>query len=139
MGYAVVAMLVPLSYHYVVWDVLTIRGMALREIRSRHWFKIARKEIAVGFINGVVVALTTAVIVYFWTGSTGLPIVIGVSMIISMVIAGMAGAVIPIMLKAFGQDPAQSSSIVLTTVTDVFGFLSFLGLATVLGNALGTN
>ncbi len=116
---------------------VTIRGLALREIRASHWFKIARKEIAVGFINGVVVALTTAIIVYFWTGSTGLPIVIGVSMIVSMVIAGMSGAVIPILLKAFGQDPAQSSSIVLTTVTDVFGFLSFLGLATVLGSALG--
>ena len=116
---------------------VTIRGLALREIRAHHWFKIARKEIAVGFINGIVVALSTSVIVYFWTGSIGLPIVIGVSMIISMVIAGMSGAVIPILLKAFGQDPAQSSSIVLTTVTDVFGFLSFLGLATVLGSALG--
>ena len=116
---------------------VTIRGLALREIRSRHWFKIARKEIAVGFINGVAVALTTSIIVYFWTGSIGLPIVIGVSMVISMVIAGMSGAVIPIMLKAIGQDPAQSSSIVLTTVTDVFGFLSFLGLATVLGSVLG--
>jgi magnesium transporter len=116
---------------------VTIRGLALREIRTRHWIKIARKEMAVGFINGLAIALTTSIIVYFWTGSMGLPIVIGISMIISMVIAGTAGAVIPVMLKAFGQDPAQSSSIVLTTVTDVFGFLSFLGLATILGNALG--
>jgi magnesium transporter len=116
---------------------VTIRGLALREIRAQHWLKVARKEITVGFINGVVVALTTSVIVYFWTGSIGLPIVISVSMIVSMVIAGFSGAVIPIMLKVIGQDPAQSSSIVLTTVTDVFGFLSFLGLATVLGSALG--
>jgi magnesium transporter len=116
---------------------VTMRGLALREVRPRDWFKIARKEVAVGFINGIAIAFTTSIIVYFWTGSIGLPIVIGVSMIISMVIAGMSGAVIPIMLKAFGQDPAQSSSIVLTTVTDVFGFLSFLGLATVLGGVLG--
>jgi len=116
---------------------VTMRGLALREVRPRDWFKIARKEISVGFLNGVAIALTTSIIVYFWTGSIGLPVVIGVSMVISMVIAGMSGAVIPIMLHAFGQDPAQSSSIVLTTVTDVFGFLSFLGLATVLGSALG--
>jgi len=56
---------------------------------------------------------------------------------LSMVIAGFFGAIIPMMLQAFGQDPAQSSSIVLTTVTDVFGFLSFLGLATALATVLG--
>ncbi len=54
-----------------------------------------------------------------------------------MVIAGFSGAVVPIVLKAVGQDPAQSSSIVLTTITDIMGFLSFLGLATLLGSALG--
>jgi magnesium transporter len=57
-------------------------------------------------------------------------------MIFSMVIAGLAGAVIPVILKALGQDPAQSSSIILTTVTDVVGFLSFLGLATLLSGML---
>lgn len=116
---------------------VTIRGLALREIRPRHWFKVARKEVTVGFINGIAVALTTALIVYFWTGSIGLPIVIATSMVLSMVIAGLSGAIIPMVLQAFGQDPAQSSSIVLTTVTDVFGFLSFLGLATALATVLG--
>ena len=116
---------------------VTIRGLALREIRPRHWFKVARKEVTVGFINGLAVALTTALIVYFWTGSIGLPVVIATSMILSMVIAGLSGAIIPMVLQAFGQDPAQSSSIVLTTVTDVFGFLSFLGLATALATVLG--
>lgn len=115
---------------------VTMRGLALREIRARHWFRVARKEVTVGFINGWAVALTTAVIVFFWTSSSGLAAVIGISMVISMVIAGFSGAVIPIVLKAFGQDPAQSSSIILTTVTDVVGFLSFLGLATVLAAAL---
>ncbi len=116
---------------------VTIRGLALREIRPRHWFKVARKEVTVGFINGIAVALTTGLIVYFWTGSFGLPIVIATSMVLSMVIAGLSGAIIPMVLQASGQDPAQSSSIVLTTVTDVFGFLSFLGLATVLATVLG--
>ena len=116
---------------------VTIRGLALREVRPRDWFKVARKEVSVGFINGIAVALTTAIIVYFWTGSIGLPIVIATSMVLSMAIAGLSGAVIPMVLQALGQDPAQSSSIVLTTVTDVFGFLSFLGLATALASVLG--
>ncbi|MGB5529105.1 MAG: magnesium transporter, partial [Ignavibacteriaceae bacterium] len=116
---------------------VTIRGLALREVRPRDWFKVARKEVSVGFINGLAVALTTSIIVYFWADSSGLAIVIGTSMILSMVIAGLFGAVIPMVLQALGQDPAQSSSIVLTTVTDVFGFLSFLGLATALATVLG--
>jgi len=116
---------------------VTMRGLALREIQTNHWWKVARKEIAVGFINGVAVALTTSIIAYFWASSFGIALVIGTSMILSMVIAGFSGAVVPIVLKAFGQDPAQSSSIVLTTVTDIMGFLSFLGLATILGGALG--
>ena len=116
---------------------VTIRGLALREIRVSQWLRVARKEAAVGFINGVAVSLSTAIIVYFWASSMGLAVVIGVSMIISMVIAGFSGAVIPILLKSVGQDPAQSSSIVLTTVTDIVGFMSFLGLATVLGTILG--
>ena len=116
---------------------VTIRGLALREVRPRDWFKVARKEVGVGFFNGIAVALTTAIIVYFWADSSGLALVIGISMILSMVIAGFFGAIIPMMLQAFGQDPAQSSSIVLTTVTDVFGFLSFLGLATALATVLG--
>jgi magnesium transporter len=115
---------------------VTMRGLALREIRSRHWFRVASKEVAAGFINGIVVALSTSVIVYFWMSSFGLSVVIGVSMILSMVVAGLSGALIPIILKSLGQDPAQSSSIILTTVTDVVGFLSFLGLATVLADLL---
>jgi len=116
---------------------VTIRGLALREIRISQWLKVARKEMSVGFFNGVVVALTTSIVVYFWASSFGLAIVIGSSMVFSMVIAGFSGAVIPIFLKSIGQDPAQSSSIVLTTVTDIVGFMSFLGLATILRASLG--
>lgn len=116
---------------------VTMRGLALKEIRISQWFRVARKEITVGFINGIAVALTTGIIVYFWASSLGIAIVIGISMVLSMVIAGFAGAVIPVALKAVGQDPATSSSIILTTVTDICGFLSFLGLATALSTALG--
>ena len=116
---------------------VTMRGLALKEIRISQWFRVARKEMTVGFINGIAVALTTGIIVYFWASSLGIAIVIGISMVLSMVIAGLAGAIIPMGLKAIGQDPATSSSILLTTVTDICGFLSFLGLATLLSSALG--
>ena len=116
---------------------VTIRGLALKEIRISQWFRVARKEIMVGLINGIAVAITTGIIVYFWADSFGIALVIGISMVISMIIAGFAGAIIPIGLKAIGQDPATSSSIILTTVTDICGFLSFLGLASALSNVLG--
>lgn len=115
---------------------VTMRGLALREIRARHWFKVASKEVGVGFLNGCVVALTASFVVYLWMSSLGLALVLGVSMVFSMTIAGLSGALIPILLETFGQDPAQSSSIILTTVTDVFGFMSFLGLATLLAGML---
>ncbi|WP_136482236.1 magnesium transporter [Cognatitamlana onchidii] len=116
---------------------VTIRGLALREIRIGQWLRVAKKELAVGFINGIAVAITTGIVVYFWANSFGIALVIGISMILSMVIAGFSGAIIPIGLKAIGQDPATSSSIILTTVTDICGFLSFLGLASALSSVLG--
>ncbi len=115
---------------------VTMRGLALREIRVSQWARVVRKETAVAFINGWAVALTTALGVYVWSRSPGLALVIGSSMVISMVSAGLAGAAIPIVLTSIGRDPAQSSSIILTTVTDVVGFLSFLGIATLLSGML---
>jgi magnesium transporter len=117
---------------------VTMRGLALREIRLHHWLRISLKEVNVAMINGIAVALTTAAGVYVWSQSYGLALVIGVSMVISMVAAGFSGAVIPMILTALGQDPAQSSSIILTTVTDVVGFFSFLGIATLLASMLPT-
>ena len=115
---------------------VTMRGLALREIRISQWPLIVRKEAMVAFINGWAIALTTAAGVLLWSGSPGLSLVIGSSMVISMVAAGLAGATIPIVLTSLGQDPAQSSSIILTTVTDVVGFMSFLGIATLLSAIL---
>lgn len=115
---------------------VTMRGLALREVRVRHWLRVAGKELTAGFLNGVAVSLITAIAVYVWSRSFGLALVICVSMVISMTMAGMAGAVIPMILTSLRQDPAQSSSIILTTVTDVVGFLSFLGIATLLSAML---
>ncbi len=115
---------------------VTMRGLALREIGVSHWRRVARKEILAGFFNGVAIALTTALGVFLWSQSYGLALVIGVSMVISMIAAGFSGVIIPVVLSSLGQDPAQSSSIILTTVTDVSGFFSFLGIATLLSGLL---
>jgi len=109
---------------------VTMRGLALREIRARQWPRVVFKEMAAGFWNGIAIAATTSLGVWVWSQSIGLAAVIAVSMVLSMVIAGIFGAAIPLVLTAIKQDPAQSSSIVLTTVTDVAGFFSFLGIAT---------
>lgn len=109
---------------------VVMRGLALRDIRPSQWLRVTLKESYVALANGVAVAATTCTAVFVWSQSWGLTMVIGVSMIISMVMAGFSGAIIPIILRSLKQDPAQSSSIILTTVTDVAGFFSFLGLAT---------
>lgn len=115
---------------------VTMRGLALREIRLSHWLRVSRKEITVAFLNGLAVAATTAAGVWVWSRSVGLALVIGLSMVISMVAAGLSGACVPMVLTALKQDPAQSSSIILTTVTDIVGFFSFLGIATLLSGML---
>jgi len=115
---------------------VTMRGLALREIRSRHWLRVTVKEVTTGALNGLAVALVTAGAVYVWSRSLGLAAVISTAMVVSMAIAGLAGASIPIILAKLGQDPAQASSIILTTVTDVVGFMSFLGFATLAAGVL---
>jgi len=117
-------------------QAVTIRGLALREVRVGHWPRLALKEIGLGITNGLAVALTTMLGVFFWSHSVGLTLVIGLAMVLSMISANFWGAMVPIVLKALGQDPATSSSIVLTTFTDCGGFLSFLGLATLLSSLL---
>jgi magnesium transporter len=109
---------------------VTMRGLALREISVRHWLRMARKELAVGALNGIAVALVTSLGVLAWSGSPGLAGVIGGAMVLSMTVAGVSGASVPMVLILLRQDPAAASSIVLTTVTDVMGFLTFLGFAT---------
>lgn len=116
---------------------VVMRGLALRDIRPAQWLRVTVKEGGVALLNGIAVAATTSAAVFLWSHSFGLTMVIGISMVASMCIAGLSGAVIPIVLQSLNQDPAQSSSIILTTVTDIVGFFSFLGLATVFSHLLG--
>jgi len=108
---------------------VTIRGLALKEIGIREWRRVLNKEFLVGAVNGLALAGTCGLGVYLWSDSTGLALVIAVAMVMSMIAAGIAGALVPIILTRLGLDPATASSIILTTVTDVTGFFSFLGTA----------
>jgi magnesium transporter len=111
---------------------VTSRGLALREIRVSHWFRVLAKETIASLGNGLAIAFVTAGAVFVFSRNPGLTLVIGVSMVVSMLIAAMAGAMVPVVLTASGRDPATASSIILTTVTDIAGFFSFLGLATLM-------
>ena len=115
---------------------VTMRGLFLREITLRHLPRVLSKEAATGLMNGLAVAATTALGVWVWSRSPGLALILAIAMVVSMIIAGIAGALVPMLLERFGQDPATASSIILTTVTDCTGFLSFLGTATLLSALL---
>jgi len=115
---------------------VTMRGLALREIRVSEGLRVLSKELVVGLINGLAIALVTSLGVYLWSRNAGLALVMFIAMVISMVAASAAGALIPIILVKLNRDPATASSIILTTVTDVVGFFTFLGLATLLAEML---
>jgi magnesium transporter len=108
---------------------VVMRGLALREIISGSAKRVIVKEVLAGLFNGIAVAVGTAGAVWLWSKNYGLALVIFLAMIVNMVAAGLSGATIPLILKALHRDPAQSSSIFLTTVTDCVGFASFLGFA----------
>ena len=109
---------------------VVMRGLVMREIHRSNASRLIFKETALGALNGLITGVVTACIAWLWHGNPMLGVVIGLAMVVNLTAAGLAGAAIPLVLKGLGMDPAQSSSIILTTITDVVGFLSFLGLAT---------
>jgi magnesium transporter len=119
---------------------VVMRGIALREVIPGVKKRVIVKEVLGGLLNGLAIAMVTAAAVFAWRlmagdtvfQSTGMAVIIGVAMVANMVAAAGSGAVIPLLLKTLGQDPAQSAAIFLTTVTDIIGFAAFLGLATLL-------
>lgn len=110
---------------------LTIRGLALGQIGKSNSRWLLNKEMGIAAINGVIWALVVAVIAYLWFGNEMIGAVIGAALVINMLAAGVSGILVPLTLKRMGIDPALSGAVILTTVTDVVGFMSFLGLATI--------
>ena len=109
--------------------VIVIRGIVMREIRAHKIWKLIFKEAGIGIINGIVIGLVTASAAYLWHGNPFLGLVVGLAMFVNLIIAGLAGAAIPLGMKSLGMDPAQCSNIILTTFTDVMGFFLLLGFA----------
>ena len=105
------------------------RRLRLSTINNTRWLAI--KEVTISIINGIVWALVVGVIAWLWFGQLGIALVLGISMVINLLTAASSGLAIPLIMDRFGIDPALSGSVVLTTVTDVVGFMSFLGLATI--------
>ena len=107
---------------------VTIRAIAKKELSSGNFFTVLTKEFIIGVLNGIIFAIITGVIVQFWFKEINLSILIAVSMILNMIVAGLFGILVPVSLKKFNIDPAIASSVFVTTITDVIGFLSFLGI-----------
>jgi len=111
---------------------VVVRGLALGDMTGGHVWRVLRKETTLALTIGLATGLVMAVIAYFWKGQALLATIIAVAMTLNMVVAAVVGVVIPLLLKSFRVDPAIASSVIITTFTDVFGFFSFLGLATLL-------
>ena len=111
---------------------VTIRAIATKELSSGNFNKIVGKEFLIGILNGVIFAVITAVIVQLWFQKIKLSLLIGISMILNMIVAGLFGILVPVSLKKVNIDPALASSVFVTTITDVIGFLSFLGIGSYL-------
>jgi magnesium transporter len=107
---------------------VTIRAIATKELSSGNLTQIVTKEFIIGVLNGIIFAAITALIVQLWFKEINLSILIAVSMTLNMIVAGLFGILVPVSLKKFNIDPAIASSVFVTTITDVIGFLSFLGI-----------
>ena len=110
---------------------LVVRSMALGEVPRRRGFRLLVRELSLGLINGASLGVVVGLVAYAWKGNTTLGWVLGVAMLGNMLVAGLAGAGVPLLLRHLRMDPAVSSAVFVTTFTDVIGFLFFLGLAAV--------
>ena len=110
---------------------VAVRALALREITRANALRVIAKEFTVGVINGIIFATIIGTIASYWFGIPLLGIIIGAAMIINLVVACLSGIIIPLLLDKTGIDPAIASTVVLTTITDIFGFFVFLGLGSI--------
>jgi len=107
---------------------VTIRSLATNELTKNNFSQVVIKEFSIGILNGFIFAIISALVVQFWFNDIKLSLIISISMILNMIVAGLFGILVPISLKKLNIDPAIASSVFVTTITDVIGFLSFLGI-----------
>ena len=107
---------------------VTIRTIATNELTKNNFTQNIVKEFSIGILNGIIFAIISAIIVQLWFNDIQLSLIISISMVLNMIVAGLFGILVPISLKRFNIDPAIASSVFVTTITDVIGFLSFLGI-----------
>ena len=110
---------------------IVLRGLTLEQINSSNLRWLFKRELAVSILNGIVLSVLVGLITYMWFGEIILAILISCALIINLISSVIAGIFVPLILRRLRQDPAIAGSVVVTTVTDVVGFLSFLGLATI--------
>jgi magnesium transporter len=110
---------------------VAVRSIATKDLTGANVWRVIRREVLVGLVNGLIFAVVMGIVGLIWFGSPGLGYVIAAAMVINLVVAGLAGTVIPVALDRVGIDPALASGAFVTTVTDVVGFFAFLGLAVI--------
>jgi magnesium transporter len=108
---------------------VVVRAIAMKEITGANAYRVLSKEVLVGIFNGLLFAVIIGAAAWFWTGSLPIGLVMAAAIIVTMIIAGLAGTAIPLGLSRTGVDPAVASGVFLTTITDVVAFCAFLGLA----------
>ena len=108
---------------------VAVRAIATKDLTTANVWRLIRREVLVGMVNGVIFAIVMGVVGYIWFGTVMLGVVLALAMVINMVVAGLAGTVVPVILDRLKIDPALASGAFVTTVTDIVGFFAFLGLA----------
>jgi len=105
--------------------------LTLEQINSSNLQWLFKRELAVSILNGFVLSILVGLVTFFWFNEVLLALLISLALVINLISAVIAGVFVPLILRSLNQDPAIAGSVVVTTVTDVIGFLSFLGLATI--------
>ena len=107
---------------------VTVRTLATNDLTENNFTSNVLKEFNIGVLNGIIFAVISAIVVQLWFKDIKLSLIISISMVLNMIVAGLFGILVPVTLKKMKIDPAIASSVFVTTITDVIGFLSFLGV-----------
>ena len=111
---------------------VVVRALALREISTSDFIRVVKTELMIAISNGFFIGVVACILAFLWKSSILVGLALFLAMIINLVVAAVFGAVIPLLLERLGSDPASSSTVLLTTFTDIFGFMSFLGIGSLL-------